>query len=164
MAVTSWFCEKTQSAECNSQMVRDETRQGPRPSFWCWDECHNPLRAAAESLMGHSSAKIGCNSGFSIDYPSHVRWDSLGENHKVPKNGLNKKKVAHCAEFGEILQPLSGGCGSRLSFSFIKKVKVLRRQCCLGGGSELRTILIYDSDWASCYNVPNFPPVQVWFE
>ena len=26
------------------------SRQGPRLSFWCWDECGNPLRAGAEKV------------------------------------------------------------------------------------------------------------------
>ena len=54
------------------------SRQGPRLSFWCWDECRDPLRAGAENVEALKSVfwiwNFQCNAFVAVLYTSRLHW------------------------------------------------------------------------------------------
>ena len=83
--------------------------------------------------MGQNTLKINegiCQRVIRTCKKSTLIWKNFPIKKYRGEGFLAKNAVfANFAKFGEILQPLSGGYGSRLSIK--KKVKLLRWQCCL---------------------------------
>ena len=116
--------------------VRTTFKNGHRRPCWLlrvekiWE---NPFSLRKWNIMGQNTLKINegiCQRVIRTCKKSTLIWKNFPIKKYRGEGFLAKNAVfSNFAKFGEILQPLSGGCGSRLSIK--KKVKLLRRQCCL---------------------------------
>ena len=112
--------------------------------FWFWDECHNPLRAAAESLMGLSEnwLQLRFLDGLSLPRTLRFTWSTFGLVSFITKCLKTASKLRSTHSLCQILGnsalhlPNLGKFCSRSQgvVAAVSEKQILRRQCCLGAG------------------------------
>ena len=108
-------------------------RQGPRLSFWCWDECRDPLRAGVENVEALKSVfwiwNFQCQAFVAVLYTSRLHWQEI----------VSLKSLEH-------LQNQNWKQGVLSQTFELRKYKLFQF---FARNTKLLSILLYSSSWDS---------------